>query len=93
MSSELHPSGGGRVLFELSSQDDDGATYAMTVYLAEDALRGTATVDNKGKVALDWSEQPPEWLGKQVGPLLRQVATRRGEGAWPRRVLRWRGPR
>src|SRR5687768_10144971 len=93
------PTAGARFLLELELERDDGATavYRATVFLPDAEYASTATLAEEGRVDLPPTGAPgdlDETLGMFAKLLARGVRKRRedGLGAWPQRLLRWRGP-
>lgn len=96
VNSDLHPDNGARVLLERLTETGEEARYAVTLYLPEQKLVGTARVMRGGQSELEVSGDPPEWARKITLAFLRQAGIHRGAGgvpSWPRRLMRWRPER
>ena len=92
--SRVRPDDGGRIELTLAKQSEAGARYTLTVSTLETAATTRAEVDAaSGRVEFaNWLGQPPpEWLTRLAGSLLRSAwRSKTSDGAWPRRVTRWR---
>ncbi|MCA9577419.1 MAG: hypothetical protein R3B40_10205 [Polyangiales bacterium] len=93
-----HPENGARVRFELRATMDAGARYRVTYFTPDGAHECDAELRlADGSVTLSGvPEHAPEGLAKVVTPFAKQILSGRRadpEGAWPRRVLRWRAER
>jgi hypothetical protein len=95
--STLHPTSGARFLLERTADHGATATYRAAIYTPDAELATTATLSDDGTFELGETGAPPELheaLAMQARLIARGAAKRRedGLGAWPSRVLRWRGP-
>lgn len=90
----VRPDHGGRVELKLTQTSDHGAHYALTIFLPEREVTTEARVEiASGALELRvWQDEPPpSWLDAVARALLRTVwRTASSDGAWPRRVTRWR---
>ena len=79
---------------KLAHASDDGAHYAVTIFLPEREVTTEARVEMaNGALELGaWrGEPPPSWLEAVARALLRTVwRSASSDGEWPRRVTRWR---
>jgi len=90
--SGLRPANGGRISLTLRDVGTE-VVYDVTLYLPDGEVLGVAEVSlASGQSEVRWDGEAPAWLARYVGPLLRQLWTKRREGGprWPRRVTRWR---
>ncbi|MBA2538887.1 MAG: hypothetical protein H0V17_04565 [Deltaproteobacteria bacterium] len=97
------PATGARFLLErLAEHEADAgalatATYRATVFTPDAEFTATATLRDDGTFELPATGAPEDLhdgLSMQARLIARGAAKRRedGLGAWPTRVLRWRGP-
>jgi hypothetical protein len=96
----LHPRDGARFLFELGQSDDERATYDAAIYTPDARFDYVAEVDNGGAHQVRATGEPAAAdLEKKLLTMARLIArdaskrTSDGLPPWPRRVLRWRGPK
>jgi len=101
-----HPDHGGRVRLELLDAQDESASYAVTLFVADARWDATARVDvspgSKPPQCAAWTAaegaqgEPPGWLVRYASSMLAvlQRDHRDAKGTrWPRRILRWRAER
>jgi hypothetical protein len=97
------PTSGARYLLERIAETEPGgstpasATYRVTVFTPDAEFTATATLRDDGTFDVPATGAPTELhdgLVMQARLIARGAAKRRedGLGAWPSRVLRWRGP-
>jgi hypothetical protein len=89
----MHPAHGGRIVLRLASAEQ-ALVYHVELYMNATDWRGTAHVElASGQVSFsglaEGAGAPPEWLVQAARALLR-ATWRAGDGAWPRRITRWR---
>ena len=101
-----HPDHGGRVRLELLDAEEQSASYAVTLFVADARWDATARVDaaqdaappqcGAWTVANSPHGDPPAWLLRYAVSML-AVLQRDHRGSksarWPRRILRWRAER
>ena len=79
---------------KLEQASETRADYLLTLLTPKAEFRTRATVDVPGDALelADFSEAtPPAWLLAYAQALVRSVLrTKRSDGAWPRRLTRWR---
>ena len=78
---------------ERAAVDEDGARYAVTVY-APGGLRfdGECTL-GAGDATLRFDREPPAWTRTFLERLTKSLAKKHAaDGAWPRKITRWRAP-
>lgn len=88
----LHPEYGARLVLERDPAAD-GVVYALRVYEPEGVLHeGSARLE--GAFTLTWSSSPPAWAVTFLERLLAGLAKKHAaDGAFPRKLTRWREPR
>lgn len=79
-----------RIVLERGSVDAAGARYRVTVY-EPGGVSHEASAHLAGEVELGgWSTEPPGWTRVFVARLLETLASKHGDGTWPRKITRWR---
>lgn len=96
MSRDLHPTEGARLLLERHRDDGARATYKVAIYTPTETFEAMAVLADDGGVDLQPTGAPDELHAalEMLGKLTARAAAKRrtdGLGAWPARVLRWRG--
>lgn len=88
----LHPSHGARVLLEREAGDT--VRYRVSIY-EPSALHVTLAHIDAGAVRIDpFTSAPPAWAVTYAERMLLGLAKKHAsDGAWPRRLLRWRDAR
>jgi hypothetical protein len=90
----VRPDHGGRLELKLSAANDTRAEYSLTLFTPEAELGSRATIDASAdsiELSPFQGGVPPAWLEAYAHALLRSVLrTRSSDGAWPRRLTRWR---
>lgn len=98
--SNLHPKDGARFLFELGEGSDGEARYEAAIYTPDQRFDYAVTVADDGThdvsaVGESAGADLEKKLLTMARLLARDAAKRVADGLppWPRRVLRWRGPK
>jgi len=91
------PTSGARYLLERLADEGATATYRTSIFTPDAEFSVTATLRDDGTFempATGASTDLHDGLAMQARLIARGAAKRRedGLGAWPTRVLRWRGP-
>lgn len=90
----MRPDHGGRLELKLTAASDTRAEYLLTLFTPEAELSSRATIDASAdslELAGFQGGEPPAWLEGYARALLRSVLRTKGsDGAWPRRLTRWR---
>jgi hypothetical protein len=88
----VNPEHGGRIELKLSEVGKGAVEYSIVLSTQGINWRGSACVDAHGAVELSSPEPaPPAWLADFARALLRTLyRTHHEDGAWPRRLTRWR---
>ena len=90
----VRPDHGGRLELKLEQASEARADYRLTLLTSEAEFSTRAIVDAPGdavELAAFAGGTPPAWLLSYAQALLRSVLrTKRSDGAWPRRLTRWR---
>ncbi|HEY0463930.1 MAG TPA: hypothetical protein VGC79_06960 [Polyangiaceae bacterium] len=90
----MRPDHGGRLELKLATASETRADYLLTLFTPDAELSASASIDEPAD-AVELAEfqggTPPAWLLAYAQALLRSVLrTKRSDGAWPRRLTRWR---
>jgi hypothetical protein len=87
----LHPSHGARIVLEREPGGE--ARYRVSIYEPDRVHTSVAIVE--GGVRFDaWSSEPPVWARIFVERTLLSLAKKHAaDGAWPRKLTRWRAER
>lgn len=90
----VRPDHGGRLEFKLGESSEASACYGLSIFTADGEFSADPVVTAEGGVIRigEWrGGTPPEWLSTLAHALLRGIwRTHQSDGAWPRRVTRWR---
>ena len=88
----LHPAHGARIVLE--REDADGVSYRVSIYEPH-ALHVALAHLSGGAVRFDaWSSDPPAWAVLFAERTLKSLAKKHSaDGAWPRKLTRWREER
>ena len=89
----MRPEHGGRLELRLASAESDRVTYELSLETRDAEGFGSATIALAGgAIELSIADAAlPGWLGDFARAVLRALyRAHREDGAWPRRVTRWR---
>jgi hypothetical protein len=90
----VRPEHGGRLELKLAEASATTARYVLSVFTPEgDAISEVAVDSVSGllEVAVWQGTQPPAWLEALARAILRTaIRNKQSDGAWPRRITRWR---
>lgn len=90
----VRPDHGGRLELKLLEASAASARYSLTIFTPSAEVAAPILVQTDGGAIVfgEWDgAPPPEWLATVAHALLRTVwRTQTSDGAWPRRVTRWR---
>ena len=90
----MRPDHGGRLELKLAEAQGARAAYVLTLFTPEAELSAKVTLDASVdglELAPFQGGVAPEWLEAYAHALLRSVLrTKSSNGAWPRRLTRWR---
>jgi hypothetical protein len=88
------PERGARFVLERAGLDEGAARYRVAVLGGEARWEGEAVLPRDGgavELAAFRPAEPPAWMRRTAEGLLRTLARRHaGDGAFPRRLTRWR---
>jgi len=96
VSRDLHPTEGARLLLERHREAGARATYKVAIYTPTEVFESMAVLADDGAIELQPTGAPAELHAalEMLARLTARAAAKRrvdGLGAWPARVLRWRG--
>jgi hypothetical protein len=93
----MHPTHGGRVILQLTSEDPEAVRYEVSLLDPTTLWKGAAAVRlADGEVQLDgFADGSPAWMLTMTRAFLRGEwkARQASPSAWPRRITRWREER